>query len=139
MKTKLFLTGLFLVAAIAIVSGQKANTDAKQVPVSQRGVSAGTNDDGMNNNLELRRDYRPGQGRNFYRGGRGNGPGRGLGPGMGNGYARTLGPVNGRGTGRAVGYNGGDGLGQGRGQGRFYSDTNNNGVCDYYENVTPQK
>jgi hypothetical protein len=109
MKTKLFLTGLALIALTSISAGQKSETDSKQVTTPDRGVYVDENKNGVCDNYENRKDNRPGQGRFCYRGGSGRGEGRG--------YC----------------YRGGNGPGQGRGQGRLYVDKDNNGVCDNFE------
>ncbi len=123
MKTKLLITILAFFVLAALVNAQ--NTQSGQAQQSNASVNRGayidSNNNGVCDNFE-----RPG---NYYRnGGRrmmnATGPGnrRGLQPGQG----RGLGPGQGRGL----------GPGQGRGQapgGRFYVDSDKNGVCDNYE------
>jgi hypothetical protein len=122
MKTKLLITILAFFTMTAFVNAQnKQSVQAQQGAPVNRGAYVDANNNGVCDNFE-----RPG---NYYRnGGRrmmnANTPGnrRGLQPGQG----RGLGPGQGRGL----------GPGQGRGQapgGRYYSDSDKNGVCDYYE------
>lgn len=122
MKTKIFITILTFFAITAFVNAQNTQSGQAQqstTPVN-RGAYVDANNNGVCDNFE-----RPG---NYYRNGRrmtnATAPGnrRGLQPGQG----RGMGPGQGRGL----------GPGQGRGQapgGRFYVDSDKNGVCDYYE------
>lgn len=114
MRTKLFITGLALMAMTVVANGQKAETDNKQTNTPTRGASyVDKNNDGVCDNFENRNANRPGQGKFCYREGKGNGKGNS--------------------------YRGGNGTGQGRGQGRKFADKNNDGVCDNFENATPKE
>ena len=134
MKTKLFLTGLVFFAITALASGQQEAppvTNNNQTNRAQWGPAfVDANNDGICDNIDNPRTVRPGQGRFYYRGGRGYGNCRGYAyRGRGNGFRGGYGPAQGRGMGR----------GMGRGQGRFYVDKDNNGVCDYFEGTAPKK
>ncbi len=129
MKTKLFLTGLVFFALTTLASGQKEaqesnNNQANRAQWGPAFVDA--NNDGICDNIDNPGTTRPGQGRFYNRGGRGYGNCRGYAyRGRGNGFRGGSGPVQGR--------------GMGRGQGRFYVDKDNNGVCDYFEGTAPKK
>jgi hypothetical protein len=124
MRTKLFITGLALIALTAMASAQQNNASQvqKQTAQPQRGAYIDADKNGIC-------DYYETNGR-FNGGGRRNGvaaaaPGRrGMAPGQGRGMR----PAQGRGM----------GPGQGRGAapgGRFYVDEDKNGICDLRENV----
>ena len=122
MKTKLFITGLALIAITAMTSAQQNNA-SQQKPATQpgRGVYIDANNNGIC-------DYYEAFG-NFNRGGRRGAasatPGR---RGMAADQGREMRPAQGRGM----------GPGQGRGLapgGRFYVDENKNGICDLRENL----
>lgn len=124
MKTKLFLTGIALIALTFIASGQKADTDSKQVNTGNWGPAfVDKNNDGVCDNIDSRPNQQ-GQGRAYNRGGRGYG--------RANCYRGGNGPAPGQGK----GYGRGQGRGPGKGQGRLYVDKNNDGVCDNFENAT---
>jgi len=113
MKTRIFITGLALMAMTVVANGQKAETDNNQANTQTRGAAyVDKNNDGVCDNFNNRNVNRPGQGKFCYRGGKGNGNGKGN------------------------CYRGGNGSGQGRGQGRNFVDKNNDGVCDNFENAT---
>ncbi len=124
MKTKLFITGLALIAITAMASAQQNNKSQVQKPAAQpeRGAYIDADKNGIC-------DYYETNGR-FYRAGRRGAnaaatPGR---RGMAAGQGRGMRPAQGRGM----------GPGQGRGLapgGRFYVDENKNGICDLRENV----
>ena len=124
MKTKLFITGLALIAITAMVSAQQNNASQaqKQAAQPERGAYVDADKNGIC-------DYYETNG-SFNRGGRRNGaasatPGR---RGMAAGQGRGMRSVQGRGM----------GPGQGRGTapgGRNYVDENKNGICDLKENV----
>ncbi|MBN1107426.1 MAG: hypothetical protein JXR66_08185 [Bacteroidales bacterium] len=126
MKTRILIS--FLVFFAFALSSNAQNNRAVQntAPVNQ-GVFIDTNNNGVCDSYE-----RPGI---YYRGGRGQG--QGIGSTQVPAYRRGLPAGQGRGMGRA-GNGGGRGLGPGQGRGlapggRFYSDQNKNGVCDFYE------
>ena len=125
MKTKLFITGLALIALTMSVNAQNKNT-AKSQQQSNTEVPSGAyidaNNDGICDNFEANsrgRGYRSGSGCGF-RGGRGQvtaeatenrqglsqGQGRGFGPGQGRGLAPG---------------------------GRNFVDADKNGICDRFE------
>lgn len=114
MRTKLFITGLALMAMTVVANGQKAETDTKPTNTQTRGAAyVDKNSDGVCDNFENRAADRPGQGKYCYMGGKGNGKGNC--------------------------YRGGNGPGQGKGQGRNFTDKNNDGVCDNLESVTKKE
>jgi len=124
MKTKLFFTGLALIALTAMASAQQNNASQVQKPVVQpeRGAYVDADKNGIC-------DFNETNGR-FNRAGRKNGitaatqGRRGQAPGQGKGLrlaqGRGMGPGQGRGT--APG-------------GRYFVDENKNGICDLRENV----
>jgi len=122
MKMKLLITILAFFAMTAFANAQnKQATDQAQQSTAQvnRGTYIDADNNGVCDNFE-----RTGNFRNGRRDANAVAPGnrRGMQPGQG----RGLGPGQGRGL----------GPGQGRGQapgGRFYVDSDKNGVCDYYE------
>ncbi|NMC38307.1 MAG: hypothetical protein GYA41_08300 [Bacteroidales bacterium] len=123
MKTKLLITILAFFAMAALVNAQNTQSDQAQQNTAPgyRGAYIDSNNNGVCDNFEIPRNYYRNGGRRMMNA---TGPGnrRGLQPGQG----RGLGPGQGRGL----------GPGQGRGQapgGRFYVDSDKNGVCDYYE------
>jgi hypothetical protein len=120
MKSKLFITGLALVAVTTLASAQDS------IPRGQRllnGTGRGpayvdANKNNICDNFEKGTPAGPrGQRNDNFIRGRGQGPG----------YCWSQ---NGRGQ--------RNGQGQGLGRGRNFVDTDKNGICDYYESV-PKK
>ncbi len=124
MKTKLFITGLALIAITAMVSAQQNNATQVKKPTAQpeRGAYIDVDKNGIC-------DYYETNG-NFNRGGRRNGaasatPGR-----------RGMAASQGRGMRQAQGRGMGPGKERGAAPGgRYYVDENQNGICDMRENV----
>jgi hypothetical protein len=118
MKTKLFITGLALVALTTFASAQ--NSTSTQVPQGKatgKGVSyVDANNNGICDNYENRSSNpAAGKGTGNCRGyGQGNGKGQGMGRRQGQGCAKT-----------------------GQGKGMNFVDADKNGVCDFRE--TPSK
>jgi len=136
MKTRLFT----LVASILVFSAfsfGQATSNVKQITdnpvVYGRGVYIDTDNDGVCDTYQYRV---VGQGRAVAATTGGQGLRNGMGAGRGPGLRRGLAPGNGRGFGPGQGR--GLGPGQGRGTapgGRFYTDDDNSGVCDRYEQI----
>lgn len=108
MKTKLFLTGLALIAGTYLVNAQNQ-------PVNNRSTGRGytfvdNNKNGVCDNFENRQSFRQNQQNATY--GRRYGSGKGKGINRGQTYYRSQ-------------------------RGPNFVDTNKNGVCDYYENAAP--
>ncbi len=122
MKTRVLITLLAFFALTVLANAQAKPSDQTRqgdAPMN-RGVFIDANNNGICDNFE-----RPGVNTRYGRrmmDAPAPGNRRGLRPGQG----RGLGPGKGRGL----------GPGQGRGQapgGRFYVDSDKNGICDYYE------
>lgn len=129
MKTKLFITGLAIMAFATLTNAQNTQpVQSNQVVTGLGPEAVDANNNGICDNFENgtsniqtgKRNFRfrnaiqaqsqlaqPDSGMRPVR------PGRGL--GMGPGRGRGMGP------------------GRGMGRGRFYVDANKNGVCDIYE------
>jgi len=110
MKTKLFLTGLAIIAITTISFGQNSGT-TNQPASSGKGVAfVDENKDGICDNFE-NRNGKDQSARGRY----GNKGGSGYGNGRGN--------CNGKGPGK----------GQGQGNGRNFVDKNEDGICDNFK------
>ena len=114
MKTKLFITGLALVAAITMASAQDSNPGGQRL-LNGTGRGQAFVDANKNNICDNYEKGTPGGPR-----GQRNGTFKGSGHGQ-----RNLSGQNGRGQ--------SSGCGQGVGRGRNFVDTDKNGVCDYHE------
>ncbi len=129
MKTKIFIAAAALLTMASLANAQVRNTGQQTNPSPDRQTVtindnvSGNSNTGVNNFYGRGRGFGPGYGRGYCRG---NGAGWGNRQGLPPGQGRGMGPGQGR------------GLGPGRGQGlapggRFYVDTNKNGVCDNFE------
>jgi len=124
MRTKLFFTGLALIALTAMASAQQNNASQaqKQAAQPERGAYIDADKNGVCDNYETNG--------HLNRAGRRNAPASAT-PGR-----RGMAAGQGRGMRSAQGH--GMGPGQGRGTapgGRNYIDENKNGICDLRENV----
>ena len=115
MTTKLFLTGLALIAITTILNGQNADAkDKQQIPTGKGVYFIDKDQDGVCDNFESRKGKAQNtQGKCINKGGRAYGNGRGNCCGRG--------PCN----------------GQGQGRGRNFVDKNEDGVCDNFKD-SPQ-
>ena len=125
MKTKLFITGLALMAITTLASAQNNGVSQSQ----QKGTGSGlayvdANKNGICDNYKNRTSNVPGGRRNIYC--RFNVQGQ-----QGQGLGQRQRPRNGIGQGQ--GQRQGNGMGQGQGRNRNFVDADKNGVCDYYE------
>lgn len=134
MKTKLFISGLALMALIMSANAQDKNPGQSQQQTNTpapRGAYTDANNNGICDYYEQPgTSYRYGRGMGYMSAprsgyGRGYAAGRG---GMGPGYGRGLAAGQGRGLGPGQG----QGLAPG---GRYFVDTDKNGVCDRYEQI----
>jgi hypothetical protein len=123
MKTKLFITGLALMALTTLSYAQEKTSAQSQqtaTPVT-RGAYVDADNNGVCDNFETNRAFN-GKGRRM-----GNSSAVSGGQGFRKGQCCGLGPCRGKGP----------DVGQGRGPapkpGRNYVDENNNGICDYRE------
>lgn len=129
MKTKLFITGLALMAITTLASAQNNGINQSQ----QKGTGSGlayvdANKNGICDNYGNRTSNVPGGRRNIYC--RFNIQGQ---QGQGLGQRQRL--RNGIGQGqRQV-----NGMGQGQGRNRNFVDADKNGVCDFYEASSKMK
>jgi len=117
MKTKLFFTGLALMALTALTSAQNNGTDKNQLnPTGKCLAYVDANNNGICDNFENRMTTSPARNRNANcrRYAQGKQMGQGMGQGMGRGMGR------------------GRRMAQGQRSGNFV-DANKNGVCDFYE------
>jgi len=112
MKTRLFLTGLALMAITAFANAQEPVAGQGQGNIPRNGQCCG----------------------------RCNGTGKGVAfvdknnNGICDNYEnRTANATNNKGNGNGICDGTGKGQGQGRGKGRNFVDANKNGICDYYE------
>ncbi len=144
MKINHLISALILFGLTAVgYSQDKAADQPQQLPVpAGRGMYVDTNNNGICDNFEIRGAYygfgrgqaaAPGYGRGQaavqgYGRGQAAAPRRGWGGAMVPGQGRGLGPATGRGRGMGPGQ--GQGLAPG---GRFFTDENKNGICDFYE------
>ena len=125
MKTKLFITGLALMAITTLAGAQNNDVNQSQQNVTGRVLAyVDANKNGICDNYENRVSDVPNGRRNFYC--RFNGQGQ---QGQGQGQGQRLRLRNGMGQGQRPGY----GMGPGRGRNRNFVDADRNGVCDFYE------
>lgn len=118
MKTKLFLTGLALIAITTISYGQNVVTSGQQISLGKGVAFVDENKNGICDNFENRKDKaQASSGRCGNKGGSGYG--------------------NGRGNCGGRGY--GNGQGRGQGKGRNYVDKNEDGVCDNFKGSTQKQ
>lgn len=117
MKTKLFLTGIALVAFIGIASAQQK--PVQQKTQTNQGTFVDANNDGVCDN--------------YTAGGQSKGQGLNqknkANAGQGKGLKKGNGTCNGSGKGKGQG----QGQGKGQGKGGNFVDANNNGTCDNRE------
>lgn len=141
MTSKLLIAVLIIsVFPLLSYAQQKALTTSPQASVPARGAYVDANNNGIC-------DYYEGSGTSYgYRragrnaaapaNGRGMAAGQARGAGQGNGWRRNMPTGQGRGLGPAKGWGRGLGPGQGQGMapgGRYFVDSDNNGICDTYE------
>ena len=117
MKTKLFITGLALMAITTLASAQNNGVSQSQ----QKGTGSGlayvdANKNGICDNYENRTSNLPAGRRNIY--------------------CRFN--VQGQ-QGLGLGQRQGNGMGQGQGRNRNFVDADKNGVCDFYEASSKMK
>jgi hypothetical protein len=125
MKTKLFITGLILMAMTTLANAQNNVVNQSRQKGTGNGLAyVDANKNGICDNYENRTSDVPGGRRNFYC--RFNCQER-----QGQGQGRRLRLRNGMGQGQRPGN--GMGMGPGRGRNRNFVDADKNGICDYYE------
>ena len=124
MKTKLFITGLAVMALTALASAQNNGVDKNQQNTSGKCLAfVDANKNGICDNYEYRMTTVPVGDKN------GNCRCCVQGNQRGQGMGRGMGPVNGMWPGQKQG----NGMGQGQGRNRNFVDADKNGVCDYFE------
>jgi hypothetical protein len=114
MKTKLFLTGLALIAATSVLTAQTSNGNQAKGRSGQGVEYVDSNNDGVCDN------YVAGQGQ-------GNGTGMAMRGGNGQGQGKR------NGNGEGIGNRNGNGNGDVSGNCENFVDADNNGVCDLHE------
>ncbi len=112
MKTKLFLTGLALIAGTLLVNAQNQPVNNRSTGAVRSNTFVDNNKNGVCDNFENRQSFRQNQQNITYVRSYGSGKGKGI--NRGQTYYRSQ-------------------------RGTNFVDANNNGVCDNLENTTPAR